>query len=181
MSLQRTIGFVVCLMVLFAAACDQGPDGGDEREPFDATPDDTLDPQPLMGKVVINDMDMEIDHWGDDAYELKTDGDGGLVIEDDTLTLTVSYSGGCKRHYFTIVADDEFLPISDSVRLDIFLAHDANNDRCEAYLTTEYEFDLTPIKTLYQETYGRDAGTIHLHLQGQDVPEDVPVITYTFE
>ncbi|MXZ12882.1 MAG: hypothetical protein F4Y78_02535 [Candidatus Dadabacteria bacterium] len=181
MSLQRTIGFVVCLIVLFAAACGQGPDGGDEKEPVDATPDDTLDPQPLVGKVVINDMDAAIDHWGDDAYELKTDGDGAPVVEDDTLTLTVSYSGGCKRHYFTIVADDEFLPISDSVRLDTSLAHDANDDRCEAYLTAEYEFDLTPIKTLYQETYGRDAGTVHLHLQGQDVPEDVPVITYTFE
>lgn len=186
MSLQRTIGFVVCLMVLFAAACGQELDSGDEKEPepVDPTPGDTFDPRPLMGRVVINDMDMAIDHWGDDEYELKTDGDGAPVIEDDTLTLTVSYSGGCERHYFTIVADDdEFLPICDSGQLAVFLAHDANDDRCEAYPTEEHEFDLTPIKTRYQETCERDAGTINLHLQGPYVSEDVPVfvITYTLE
>ena len=33
------------------------------------------------------------------------------------------------------------------------LAHNANGDACEAWLTEDYNFDLTPIKTMYQEGY----------------------------
>ena len=109
------------------------------------------------GPVVIAD---KADNWGTDDYALNA-----ATIVGDTLTLNVSYSGGCERHDFTLVAAQEFME-SDPVQLRVTLAHDANNDACEAYPTEDYHFDLGAIKTLYQEAYRQKAGTIVLQLAG---------------
>ena len=109
------------------------------------------------GTVVIAD---KADNWGTDDYALNA-----ATITGDTLTLNVSYSGGCERHDFTLVAAQEFME-SDPVQLRVTLAHDANNDACEAYPTEDYHFDLGAIKTLYQEAYRQKAGTIVLRLVG---------------
>ena len=176
MFLQRINGFVLCLIVLFAIGCGQGSDAVTE-DTVTATPDDVVDPSPLMGGVVIHDMGMAIDQWGSDDYEIET-GDGDApVIEGDTLTLTVSYGGGCETHDVTLVVSGVFLE-SHPVQLAVVVAHDANGDMCEAYLTTAYEFDLTPIKALYQDAYRQDAGTVVLLLQ--DAPETIPDLIYTF-
>lgn len=176
MVLQSISGFVLCLMALFAAGCGQGPDAVTE-DTVTATPDDVVDPSPFTGEVVVNDTGMAIDQWGADDYEIAT-GDGEApIIEDDTLILTVSYGGGCETHDFTLVASAVFME-SYPVQLGASLAHDANGDMCEAYLTAEYEFDLTPIKTLYQEAYREDTGTIVLRLR--DVSDPVPDLIYTF-
>ena len=109
------------------------------------------------GTVVITD---KADNWGTDDYALNA-----ATIVGDTLTLNVSYSGGCESHDFTLVAAQEFME-SDPVQLRVTLAHDANNDACEAYPTEDYHFDLGEIKTLYQEAYQQKAGTIVLRLAG---------------
>ena len=108
------------------------------------------------GTVVVGNPDK----WGTDAYALNA-----TTITGDTLTLNVSYSGGCEHHDFTLVAAAEFME-SDPVQLHVTLAHDANNDACEAYPTEDYHFDLGAIKTLYQEAYRQKAGTIVLRLSG---------------
>ena len=82
----------------------------------------------------------------------------------DTLTVTVSYGGGCETHRFTLVASNVFLE-SYPVQLGASLAHDANGDSCEAWLTEDWDFDLTPIKRMYQDAYRVDAGTIVLRLE----------------
>lgn len=102
------------------------------------------------------------------------------VVPHDTLTLTVSYSGGCVRHDFTLVADSRFEE-SDPVRLVLFLAHDANGDTCEAYPTDSYRFDLTPVRTLYEQTYGSDEGVIRLLLRRPEPFRRVPELTYVFQ
>ncbi len=156
-------GLVLCLMVLFLIGCDQGSNSAKE-EPDSVTPSDMDDRPQLMGEVVINDMNVALDHWGSDTYKIETGADAP-VIEDDMLTLTVSYSGGCASHDFTLVADDEFREELDSVYLEVSVAHNANGDSCEAYLTEAYDFDLEPIKMLYQETYEEDTGIIVLVLE----------------
>ena len=175
---------VVCLLILLAAGCRDDSKVGEEPGLVSWRPGEGPDAPPPTGEVVIDGMDRPLDHWGDDDYELHTGGDAAPVIEGDTLRLTVSYTGGCRRHDFTLVADDAFQE-SNPVQLDVFLAHDGNDDRCEAYPTETYEFDLTPVRTLYRETYGTDAGAVLLRLHGRDVPEDDPVVvyslTYTFE
>ncbi len=148
---QRTSRLVFCLLLLSAAACGQGSD-------------DNTDDRPLDGSVVINDnVDRVIALQKSDAYELETDGAHAPVIENDTLSLTVSYGGGCEAHDFTLVTDGSFME-SDPVQLAVTLTHNANDDPCEAYLTDRYVFDLAPIKTRYQEAYGTDEGSVILHL-----------------
>jgi hypothetical protein len=135
-----------------------------------------MDP-PLMGEVVVNDTGGAADQWGRDRYVIETY-ESGPVIEGDRLTITVSYGGGCADHDFTLVASDVFME-SYPVQLVVSVAHDANGDRCKAYLTQAYDFDLTPIKTRYQEAYQADAGIIVLHLR--NAPEEAPDLVYTFE
>ena len=157
----------------------------DREQPDTATPGDVDQQSPLIGTVVVNDAGLAIDHWGDDVYELAT-GSHAPSIAEDVLTVTVSYSGGCARHDFTLVADSRFQE-SDPVRLDVHLVHEGNEDSCEAYPTGTYEFDLTPLKTLYQDAYGGNEGVIVLRLMGPPPFETSPDngytidLTYTFE
>ena len=76
-------------------------------------------------------------------------------------------AGGCARHEFTLVAAESFRE-SDPVQLAVSLAHDANGDACEAWLTEDYEFDLRPLRDHYRRAYGDRPGRIVLLLE--DVP-----------
>lgn len=154
---------MLCLLLLSAAACGQGQTDNPDDAVSSTPPADT-DDHPLEGEVVIDDMHRTtIALQESDAYELETDGAQAPVIEDDTLTLTVSYGGGCETHDFTLVTDGSFME-SDPVQLAVTLTHDANDDPCEAYPTNRYVFDLASIKTLYQEAYRTDEGSMILHL-----------------
>ena len=99
------------------------------------------------------------DLWGTDPYVLNA-----ATIVGDTLTVNVSYGGGCRTHQFTLLASDVFLE-SHPVQLGVSLAHEANDDLCRAWLREDYDFDLTPIKRMYQAAYRQDAGTVILRLE----------------
>ena len=120
---------------------------------------------PPRGRVVIDDgAGQGRDRWGADPYELSA-----ATIMGDTLTVTVSYSGGCETHRFTLVASNVFLE-SYPVQLGASLAHDANGDSCERWVTEDWDFDLTPIKRMYQDAYREDAGIIVLRLEHAPAP-----------
>ena len=131
---------------------------------------DDVDPSEIFytGTVFIGDTD---DKFGTDEYTLNS-----ATITDDTLNISVSYSGGCEDHKFTLVVSDTFLE-SFPVQLHASLAHNANSDPCAAYPTDNYRFDLTPIKTMYQEAYRQEAGTIILRLK--DAPDGELVYEFT--
>lgn len=129
-------------------------DGAVSTEPVEPT-DEPID-NIQTGTVVITDAD---GNWGNDEYALNN-----VTITGDTLRLNVSYAGGCKTHQFTLVTSGSFLE-SSPVQLVISIAHNANDDPCEAYPTEDYHFDLNPIKTLYQEAYQQESGTIILLLE----------------
>ena len=120
------------------------------------------------GAVFIGDA---ADRFGTDEYALNS-----ATITDDTLKVSVSYSGGCEEHEFTLVVSETFLE-SFPVQLHAYIAHDANGDTCEAYPTDNYHFDLTPIKTMYQNAYQQEAGTIILRLK--DAPDGELVYEFT--
>ena len=131
------------------------------------------------GAVIVNETGLPLDHWGNDPFELEMDSDAPFV-SDGTLTLTVSHAGGCARHDFTLVANGSF-EASQPPQLVVSLAHDANGDTCEAYLTDTYDFDLTPIGLRYARDYGRSDGEIRLLLRGP-VPFARSVeLAYTFQ
>ena len=96
---------------------------------------------------------------GTDEYVINA-----ATIEDDTLHINVSYTGGCETHAFTLVAEPMFLE-SFPVQLRVSIAHNANGDTCEASITEDHQFDLTPIKETYQKGYQTEQGTIILRLK----------------
>ncbi|RKU27171.1 hypothetical protein C6497_12120 [Candidatus Poribacteria bacterium] len=155
MKIRYNLGIILCFLVFCTIACDKSPNpmkdtlsvSNDNAEPIDVI---------YLGKVVIGEMDKK---YGVDPFRLNS-----AMIENDTMKVSVSYSGGCKPHEFTLVSSDVFLE-SDPVQLMVSIAHNANDDTCEAYPTEDYSFDLTPIKTMYQNAYGQDAGTIVIRLK----------------
>ncbi|RKU15770.1 hypothetical protein C6501_06300 [Candidatus Poribacteria bacterium] len=180
MFLKKVAYFLFFLVILFAMGCekmksalngtdtDSDPDGLISISRDDAP----VDVPKVWGDVVILEPGVnDTDKWGNDAYELNS-----ATIADDTLTISVSYSGGCKKHEFTLIANNAFME-SDPVQLGVSIVHNANNDPCEAYPTEEYHFDLTPIKTMYQEAYQQEAGTIILRLK--DAPNTDLVYEFT--
>lgn len=133
MSWQQTVSPAFCLVALVAAACGD-PEPDTVREGPDSITRVDVDDLPLTGEVVVNDANMTVDHWGDDPYTLESAGDAP-ALEGDTLTLTLSYSGGCARHDFTLVTAGYFLE-PNPVQLNLHLVHDVHEDPCEAYPTT---------------------------------------------
>ncbi len=99
-------------------------------------------------------------HRGDDPYFVNS-----AAVDGHGLTIEVSYAGGCRRHDFTLVISKTFLE-SDPVQLRAVLAHEANGDACEAWITESIDFDLALVRTRYQGFYGPGAGTVVLLVAG---------------
>ena len=188
MFFQKINVFLLCLTVLFALGCDKMQDeildGTDPNADLDGTvsvtpdeipPDDTK----LVGIVVIlEDVPNAADEWADNAFDFNSRYNfNSATITDDTLTISVDYGGGCETHEFALLAEPAFME-SDPVGLGISIVHNANGDPCERWVEEDYHFDLTPIKTMYQEAYKQEAGTIHLRMIASlDIvtfPEGVP-------
>lgn len=172
MKLYYAIGLFLSLLILLTMGCQR------LQNQMKAEPDDTpvsvsvddVNPDEIIytGEVFIGDAG---DRFGTDEFALNS-----ATITDDILTVSVSYSGGCEAHQFTLIASDTFLE-SFPVQLHVYIAHNANGDTCEAYPTEKYQFDLTPIKTMYQEAYRQQAGTIILRLN--DAPNTDLVYEFT--
>lgn len=106
------------------------------------------------GKVVFSGSDGDVRDRRSDPYKLSA-----ARIKDDTLEVTVSFGGGCETHEFTLFVANAFME-SDPVKVNVALAHNANGDPCEAWLTEERSFDLAPVR----EASGQKQGTIVLLL-----------------
>ena len=136
---------------------------GETRTPGEPTPvsvgrtDRTTPPPSQAGRVVAAGADATL---GDDNYVLNN-----ATISGDTLMISVSYSGGCRTHAFTLVIAASFVE-SSPVRLPAVLRHDANGDMCEAWPTQSYAFDLALVRARYREVYGPGAGRVALQLDG---------------
>ena len=169
MKRKNVIAYTLSILVFFIG-CEQLNDptkmGLDETVSIsrdDVHPDEIF----YTGDVFIGDAG---DRFGTDEYTLNS-----ATITDDTLNISVSYGGGCEDHQLTLVVSETFLE-SFPVQLHTSLAHNANEDPCEAWLTETHRFDLTPIKKMYQEAYGQRAGTILLRLK--EAPDGE--LTYEF-
>lgn len=156
-------GAVALSLVLLGSAGpgqtqDNDADTGDGTA-VSATSEETgSEERPLWGGVVIDPDDAGT--LGSDEYELTA-----AAIRSDTLAVTVSYGGGCQEHLFAVDASGAFRE-SDPVQLPVALAHEANDDACERWVTEDYRFDLTPLRERYEEEYKQASGVIVLLLDG---------------
>lgn len=69
----------------------------------------------------------------------------GMKMVDNLLHLKVSYSGGCEEHIFNLYTDKRYMK-SYPPKLNLFLEHIDNNDKCRAMITKELVFDVTGIE-----------------------------------
>lgn len=109
-----------------------------------------------------------------DPWEIAGDGgDDPVAVVSGELRVRVSYGGGCEEHAFQICWDGAFME-SEPVQARLDLVHRGNNDGCDAWLTEELSFDLTPMRTAWQDAYGGGPGTMTLLLAGEQA-------TYAFD
>ena len=115
------------------------------------------------GSVVVSDEGLDdTSEWGTDSYTL-----GQVAIVGDTLRATISFGGGCRIHEVTLVLSNAFT-MTDPVRLEATLTHNANDDPCEAWLTEDHEFDLAAVRELYSVNGSQGGGSVMLVLCAAD-------------
>ncbi|MFX1535532.1 MAG: hypothetical protein ACFFDI_15000 [Promethearchaeota archaeon] len=141
--------------------------------------------QGIFGLLALNQDDSQaqkiiVDDLIDGSYYQNAPRDplsiSSIELNNDILNAKVSFSGGCKGHNFALIASRGFME-SDPVQINVLLSHDAHNDLCEAWITEDLAFDLSPLKEAWQQAYQQTSGTIIIHLEGG---EESISLTYDF-
>ena len=141
--------------------------------------------QDILTLIALNQDDNQaqkiiIDDLIDGSYYQNAPRDplsiSSIELNNDILNAKVSFSGGCKGHDFALIASRGFME-SDPVQINVLLSHDAHNDLCEAWITEDLAFDLSPLKEAWQQAYQQTSGTIIIHLEGG---EESISLTYDF-
>ena len=162
MTLTNARALAVSLIVLGTIGLGETQENeSSDDSPVAVSSDDVGSEETKLWGQVVSDPDSTAD-LGADEYELNA-----AAIVGDTLAVTVSYGGGCEEHLFALDASGAFAE-SDPVQLMVSLAHNANGDACQRWVTQDYCFSLAPLKTRYQEEYQQDSGTIVLQLAGAE-------------
>jgi hypothetical protein len=86
-----------------------------------------------------------------------------MEVVGDELVLSVSH--GCGEHAYGLCYSDEWQE-SYPVQVGITVLHDAGGDLCDALLTEELRFDLTPLREQYEQMYQSESGAIELQTDG---------------
>ena len=89
-------------------------------------------------------------------------------VDGDRLMVRVSSSGGCEDHEF-VGCQRPIVPM-EPIQFRITLAHDANNDACEAVISEELVFDLTIIRDIYLTFFNTDDGQVSLFITDYEQP-----------
>lgn len=86
-----------------------------------------------------------------------------LYVSGDALALRLEFGGGCEEHAFRLCTDGA-LRESFPVQLSLWVVDDGKPDPCDAWLTQEHVFDLSPLRALYEQNYGTKTGAFSLGL-----------------
>lgn len=99
--------------------------------------EDDDDPPVVGGDIIVADIDpVDIRK---DRFEIL---DGRVV--GATLSLTVSYGGGCREHRFQLFTRGAII-LSMPPGADVYLVHDGNGDVCRALVQETLVFSLSPL------------------------------------
>jgi hypothetical protein len=110
----------------------------------------------LRGKILlVNSVDSPA--WAKDPLTITS-----VAIDGDTLSMTVSYGGGCRRHALQPIAETVWME-SWPVQVAARIAHNADGDLCRALVTRFLKIDLSPLRDLYRQSYQSVHGKIRLN------------------
>lgn len=155
---------LVTAIALFALGC--GTDGSANLGPSEALLSDDMDEG--RGRVVLV-ADASAPAWPSDPITI-----GDVSFEGDTIQIEVSFGGGCRDHRLQLIAETTWAE-SYPVQVGARVAHEANDDPCDAVLHGTLRFDLSPLKRMYQAAYQTRTGKISLRLAGAT---NVPVYEF---
>ncbi len=104
---------------------------------------------------------------------------GEVRLEDDTLHVVASYSGGCADHRLGICWSASFVDAGDRLSAaGLVLFHQDNDDPCRGIEDQELTIDLRNLRDAWRFAHGgRQAGTVLLRWL---FPEDAPEVRYDF-
>jgi hypothetical protein len=122
----------------------------------------------LRGKILLVES-VNSPAWAKDPLTF-----GAVTIDADTLNVTVTYGGGCRRHALQPLAETTWME-SWPVQVGARIAHHANEDPCRALVTRQLHIDLSPLREAYERSYQSAHGQIRLRLAGAK-----DVLIYTF-
>ncbi len=111
---------------------------------------------PMLVSPATRDTD-----WPRDPYTL-----GEVTVDGLTLSVEVTYGGGCAAHIMDLVGWGGWLE-SAPVQINALVTHDDGADPCDALITEIRRFDLQPLVRAYEEAYGpigTDRPTVILRL-----------------
>ena len=140
---------------LFVLGC--GADGSANLGPSEVLLSDNLDEG--RGRVVLV-GDAHAPGLPSDPITI-----GAVSFDGDTIQIEVAFGGGCGDHRLHLLAETTWME-SWPVQVHARVAHDANDDPCDAVLQGTLRFDLTPLKRMYQQAYQTATGKIALQLAG---------------
>ncbi len=101
-------------------------------------------------------------------------------IENDILTLSVAYGGGCKTHYFYAYVQSAIME-SNPPQINMYLHHFGNNDFCDAYIHQNLKFDLLPLAEYYRNFEPGGELIINIHEYRADTPQIKYGVPYYIE
>jgi hypothetical protein len=116
-------------------------------------------------RIIIFDNESAIQRLKMDKFFLKE----VSMIEDDTLSAIVSYSGGCKKHDFILAATPHFTSTNSSHQVNLVLAHENNGDACKKIVKEHLYFDLLPLKERYHQVHGLKANSMVLRIMNLSI------------
>ena len=109
-----------------------------------------------------------------DAFDLNS-----ASLSSNKLTLNVSRGGGCTEHEYILYMNPVFME-SNPVQAGLYLYHNGYNDYCDALITENIEFDLTPIADLYRAYYGElDDIILNVYDYFEGTPGNKITVTYS--
>jgi hypothetical protein len=71
---------------------------------------------------------------------------GGASIDGDTLSVPVSFGGGCETHTLVVCWPSQTVLDASPQQVELEVWHDGNGDSCEAALDDVATVDLTPLQ-----------------------------------
>ena len=129
-----------------------------------------------LGEVRIA-FDTDPEDWSDDPLQIDS-----ARVTADVVEVFVTHGGGCAEHEYAAVAWSGWLE-SNPVQVGVLIAHDDHDDPCDALLFPELRFDLGPLKSAYEESYGGWGSSSVLILRLTDVDGlggDPTLVEYAF-
>lgn len=75
-----------------------------------------------------------------------------VSINKDRIFLSLGYAGGCAEHNIDLFALKS-IEKSKPAKVELYLSHNANNDNCEAYITSDFVFSLVELKNYLITTH----------------------------